>query len=103
VKNVVYFGDGVTGVPGIGTTRAIQYLKGKLTGKYLQNIYQSKQIIEKNEKLVKLPFRGTMIPNLEFKKLDLDTIFRVCENYGMYSLLKGKRLETWKIFTTSYV
>ena len=90
--------DGVPGVSGVGIKRAIKYIKGELTGKKYQNIIYNKKLIKRNEKLVKLPFEGTKEFPLVFNPLDLNTIFEVCEQFGLYSLLQGKRLDTWKTF-----
>lgn len=93
-------GDKVPGISGIGITRAIQYLNGTLTGKAFEKIkFCDKMWKNMNRELVLLPLPGVNYFKLDLdEQFDLDNIFKVCEQYGLFSLLKGNRLKTWKEF-----
>jgi len=93
-------GDKVPGIEGIGTKRAIQYLRQELKGKALDKIkYCDKEWIHMNRKLVSLPLKGVGVFDLDFNEhFDLDNIISVCESYGCFSLIKGNRLKAWKEF-----
>jgi DNA polymerase-1 len=93
-------GDGVPGLPGIGVNRAIGYIKGTLTkGKYHSIIkHADKSFVDRNRALVKLPFTGTGPFTLMINRSTMESITNTCEQYGMYSLIKGRRLKTWKTF-----
>jgi len=78
-------GDKVPGVSGVAEKTAIKYLKGELkkdSVKY-KSIISSLDIIERNKKLVILPFAG-----LDFKlyrqtkNLDIDAFANICVKYG---------------------
>jgi len=91
-------GDGVPGIPGIGINRSIAYITGKLTrGKYFEAIkFAPKELINRNKALVELPFKGTKHFDIKPDTLNLPAITDLCEQHGMYSLIKGRRLESWK-------
>jgi 5'-3' exonuclease len=93
-------GDKVPGIEGIGLTRAIQYEKGQLKGEWYNTIrFAPEEWVEMNRTLVTLPLPGVDTPQLDFDEhFDLDNIFSICEDYGLFSLLKGQRLKTWKEF-----
>jgi len=92
-------GDGVPGLPGIGNARAISWLKGELKpGKFYHDIkFATEEFITRNDLLVNLPFPGIKTPQLDFEEnFDLDNIFSICEDYGLFTLLKNSRLRAWK-------
>lgn len=63
--------DCVPGVPGIGETYAIRYLKGELKGARLEKIINNKAKIDENEWLVKLPLQvdpPCPIPDLNYEE-----------------------------------
>lgn len=93
-------GDMVPGIPQVGYKRAINYVKGSLYGKFLEKcVTADKEFLNRNERLVVLPFEGTKVFKVEGgETFDFDKIMRTLEDYGMYSLLNGSYLQTWKRF-----
>ena len=90
--------DSIPGVKGVGISRAIKYLKGEMkeSSAFYKRIKESTDLIERNIRLVKLPFEGT--PSLTLKRAsgDLLTYIRFLQDYGMNSLMKKEQLETAK-------
>jgi 5'-3' exonuclease len=84
----------------IGKTVAIKYIKGKLPRNKAYTAIVSetgKRTIERNRKLVCLPFKGTTIPRLVFdEEFYLKDFEAMCEKYGFYSFLKAERLIAWR-------
>jgi hypothetical protein len=95
-------GDEVPGLPGVGNKRAIDWLSGRLpAGKFYNKIkFATEEYLNRNQLLVELPFPGVDLPQIDFdsEHFDLDNIFSICEDYGLFSLLKGNRLKAWKEF-----
>lgn len=87
--------DNIKGVIGVGEKKAIAFLKGELKGKSLENIKNSKEIIDRNMRLVKLPFEGC--PTLKLRKNDLsiEKFKTICKEYGFESLLTQKAISDW--------
>lgn len=87
--------DGVPGVKGVGEKKAIQLMTSELKkGKTYDKYVASKAIIERNRRLVALPFQGT--PNFTTDICCPDQFciknFRlVCQTYGFNSILKNER------------
>ncbi len=93
--------DYVKGIENVGVKTAIKYLLGRLSRSrethtsILSEIGQ--RIIERNRKLVVLPFEGTMIPSIMNDEVFyLKDFENMCEKYGFYSFLKAERLIEWR-------
>lgn len=99
-------GDGVPGIVGAAdpkspTSKALKFVKGELrAGKIYDRIVApaGQQVIERNLKLVKLPFRGKLIKRMPLRenKFGSDRFISTFEKYGFKSFLKKNRLEKWK-------
>jgi 5'-3' exonuclease len=91
--------DTVAGINGVGDKRAIQYIKGTLKHKTkgYQNIISGQDIINRNEALVKLPFKGTKIPQLvDDKTFYLARFLEITDKYGFRSMQQINQLEEWE-------
>lgn len=93
--------DHVKGIYGVGDKTAILYITGKLSrsrSTYVRILSESGQrIIERNRKIVLLPFEGTITPQLNFNEtFKLRAFEDVCEKYGLYSFLKTDKLIEWR-------
>jgi DNA polymerase I len=89
--------DNVKGIRGIGEKKAIAHTKGILNkGELFLRIQNSKETVENNLKLVKLPFEGTPTPRLRNNLLSVGNWKYVCEEFGFQSLLNHETIETWK-------
>jgi DNA polymerase-1 len=92
--------DEVPGIPGIGEKTAIKFILGELK-RHLKS-YNSivcgtwKSTLERNSKLVVLPFEGT--PELEFweNEFNFDNFVSLCEKLGMVSLLGHYSITEWE-------
>lgn len=90
--------DNVKGVAGVGATKAIKYLKGEMPERYkaFQNIKASKQIIERNKKLVILPFSTSFTVTLDKDNLKTYDFIKTFEHYKFKSFLNHKSLGSWE-------
>lgn len=92
--------DSVPGIPGVGETTAIKYLRGRLSrkSKAFQAIEsdEGRQIIERNHWLVKLPLEGAPLPKPAPNEFDLEKLRLVCYRYGFDSFLDG--IARWERF-----
>jgi len=91
--------DTVAGIVGVGEKRAIQYIKGTLKHKTkgYQNIIVGKDIIKRNEILVKLPFPGTKIPVLKKDgPFYLANFYELTDKYGFRSMQQINQMEEWE-------
>ena len=91
--------DGVPGVPGVAELTASKYLTRKLnaTSKVYKAIRESKELIDFNMKLVKLPLEGTpVIKVTDLNALSFSKFQSVCSYHGFTSLLQPDRLKQWK-------
>lgn len=96
------FGDNVGGVLGVGDKTAIKFINGSLLGKTkaYKNITsrEGQAIIERNRKLVTLPYPG--LDAFYFTPVDFMGEFReqdfvdICMEYGFKSFLRN--IEEWK-------
>jgi DNA polymerase-1 len=82
--------DNIKGVPGVGEIRALQILKHEINkeSKAYKSYLESEQIIERNLKLVKLPFPGVRTFNLYKDKYSKDGYREVIKMLNMKSLMK---------------
>lgn len=92
--------DEVPGVPNVAEKTAAKYLTLKLPKHYeaYRNIIANKELIERNKKLVILPFEGT--PDIELVSddiSDLKKFITICQRYGFNSLMSSESLDQWKI------
>lgn len=84
--------DNIKGVFKVGQIKAIKYIKGELNKghKSYQDILKCEDIIERNRKLIELPFEGLsfqdFIPRELFYK---DKFIEVFKKYGFKSMLDG--------------
>jgi DNA polymerase-1 len=93
--------DYVKGIENVGVKTAIKYVLGKLPRSretYVAILSEwGKQIIERNKKLVILPFEGTIVPTIDNDEVFyLKNFENMCEKYGFYSFLKAERLIEWR-------
>jgi len=92
--------DEVPGVIGVGAKTAIKFIKQELGRKY--KTYEAivapsgQAIIERNRKLVTLPFPGTPECDLVWNKFDIEYFVEFCEELGMTSLLGQYSLPVWE-------
>ena len=90
--------DNVTGILRVGEKTAIKYIKGALGEhtKAYNNIVQGSTIIERNEALVKLPFKGTKIPKIkQDKTFYLANFIEITDEYGFRSMQQIETLNQW--------
>lgn len=85
--------DKVTGVKGIGEKKAVFYLRKTLSEKMVNRIKESKEIIEKNKPIVILPHKKMAPVKILEDFVTPNRIKLVLENYGIFSLLKEKKLD----------
>lgn len=83
--------DKVPGVPGVGERKAIKYISGELEWKRSE---EAQAIIERNQKLVVLPFFGTPKYKLLWDgQLNYEAFTMYCNVFGFPKLAKQK---DWK-------
>lgn len=90
--------DKVPGVSGVGKATALKYIRGELkrTTKAYQNIIKNKEVIERNHRLVVLPFDGTkeIIPyENDFSMIEF---LRFCRKFGLNSFRQEEKKEKIK-------
>lgn len=85
-------GDGVPGVHGVGVKTAVKYLNGKkISGRQVTAIQRAKRMIDRNRKLVALPFNDNyfLVPD-DFNPIpfrpDPDGVREVSRRFGFASL-----------------
>jgi DNA polymerase-1 len=93
-------GDEVPGIPGVAVPTAIKYLNGELksSSKVFQRIEsaEGKAIIERNRKLVVLPFAGTPKLKLEKDNIDFTKMKSIFMDHGFGSLYSKDKFQEWK-------
>ena len=88
--------DNINGIDGVGVKNAVKYLRGELgKGAKFNAISQSTALIERNLKLVKLPFKGTNKFTIQDDNLTIRDYIQVCERYGFKSLLRKDEVDKW--------
>jgi len=93
--------DGVPGVPGVGEVTACKFIRRQLSTKHqsYRNIQKHRSLIERNRKLVTLPFKNTPQTKLHLKEtLSFMEFQNVCGRYGFQSFLEREKLKQWKEF-----
>lgn len=86
--------DDITGIKGVGEKTAIKYIKGELDAgsAAFKKIISSQKLIEKNTRLVKLPFEGCpRIEVLQQPATDLAKWREVLESFGIDSLKESHK------------
>lgn len=100
VKSIAGCGsDDVPGVVGVGEKTACKYLNRQLSvvHKTYRSIKESTELIERNLKLVTLPYPGTnKIVIKEDNALSLKGFLNVCTRYGFESFMYKDNLTQWK-------
>ena len=92
--------DNINGIKGIAQARATRYINNELspTSKAYRSLKseESKKIIDRNRKLIKLPFEGTPLPILSKDEVLYERSFReVFEKYQFRSLLRSDVISQW--------
>lgn len=90
--------DTVQGVEGVAEKRAVQYLKNVANpeSKWYKSILDSRDIISRNEALVKLPFEGTKIPTItETEKFYISDFIEITNWYGFRSFQSAETMNDW--------
>ena len=89
--------DNIDGVEGVGIVNAVKFLRGEMNPdtKRYKAIMNSDQLIERNQKLVKLPYEGTKIFTIKEDSFRVRDYIRVCETYGFQSLIRKDMLDRW--------
>jgi DNA polymerase I len=92
--------DGIPGIPGVGEVTACKYLNRKLAYhlKTYRAIKESTELIDRNKRLVRLPFEGTPSCLMVKNFLSLGNFLDICEKYGFRSFLGKDTLDKWKKF-----
>ena len=93
--------DSVPGVVGVGPKTACDYINHRLAPvrKGYKSIRENRELIERNRKLVTLPFEGTPEIRLSVKNnLSLPVFQDVCNEYGFASFLSKDKYKEWKEF-----
>lgn len=88
--------DYVKGVKGVGEKKAIDYIKGSLNkGMAFLSIQNSKEVIDRNYRLVRLPFEGTPAPRIRSNHLSLSEFKIHCKGYGFDSICNEETWSRW--------
>lgn len=95
-------GDGVPGIPGVGTKTAVDYLLGKLNTGYKRAKAivspEGRAIYERNKGLVFLPHPKTKPISLLEPEYKAEEFFKMAERYGLLSFLKEPKRGEWMEF-----
>lgn len=93
--------DEVPGIKGIGQTTALRYLRQELKpdSKQYKLIHsaESKAIVRRNKRLVKLPYEGCQAPALVEDKISRQGWLDVCAKLGMKSIAQHPPVSTKKL------
>lgn len=93
--------DEVPGVVGVGEKTACQYVNRHLNihNKSYRDIKSNGELIQRNKKLVILPFEGTPeISKFHFETLSSRAFQDICNRYGFQSFLTQEKYSQWKEF-----
>jgi DNA polymerase I len=90
--------DGIPGVVGVGEKTACKYLNRQLgiNLKTYRSIKDSADIIERNMKLVALPYPGTKVINVTKDVPSLKGFLAVCTRYGFASFMYKDNVAMWR-------
>lgn len=85
--------DNVEGLPKVGYKTAVKYLLGgykpNKTFQMIKDRYD--EMMERNLKIVQLPFKDTPIPNLTTDCLNYNNFVKMAENYNFKSFINDKQ------------
>lgn len=89
--------DEVEGVPGVGAKTAVKYLQGRMNPKTktYQKIVNSYDIINRNRRLVTLPFPGTKLYKVKEDVLSYDAFCDLCRRYNFTYFLDNRQQSGW--------
>jgi len=92
--------DKVPGVNGVAEKTAIKYLLKQLnpTSSKYKSIISGLADVERNRKLVSLPFPGTNLYKIKEDQFDFDSFYDVCNQYAMDMFLERRQLNWWRGF-----
>ncbi len=93
--------DDIPGVPGVGIVRAIQHIREELAPLHplRQKIVENHSLVNRNYKLVQLPFPGTITPTISGDDtLSMEGLMGLCEEYGFGSFQVPPLVERWAAF-----
>lgn len=90
--------DEVPGIKGVGTTRAIDYLLGRMksTSVFMKRIAENPDTIALTRKLVVLPFEGTPEYKVRKDHCTPKKLKDVANEYGLKSYLSPERMKQFK-------
>jgi len=90
--------DCVPGISGVREKTAIKFLLKNLkpANKKYQDIIEGKDIIERNKKLVSLPFPGTEIPEILDDEFNFDNFYNLMNQYSIDVFLEQRNLNQWR-------
>jgi 5'-3' exonuclease len=93
-------GDGMIGVPGVGETTAIKYLLNELPdkNKKFKAIMGGTTIINRNYKLVRLPYPGLRPLTIGKDSFDEENVQQVFSDLGFSSFGAGEQKRRWDKF-----
>ncbi|MFA5377455.1 MAG: hypothetical protein WC455_17015 [Dehalococcoidia bacterium] len=92
-------GDGVPGVQGVGETTAVKYLLDELPeGKKWKAIRDSNKIVQRNYKLVRLPYPGLRPLTIGKDSFDEENVQQVFSDLGFDSFGAGEQRCRWDQF-----
>ena len=80
-------GDNIVGLKGVGIRTAIKLLLGNGSDKLVQRVRNNMDIINRNRRLVTLPWEGCDPGELKESRLDRDELVDVCREYGIRELV----------------
>ena len=91
--------DGVPGIKGVGEKTAIKYILDELPDCQKRwAISESLELIQRNYRLVALPFKGTKQTQIKEDSLDARVVNQVFSDLGYESFGTGKQAERWGRF-----
>lgn len=95
--------DTIPGIVGVGTKKAIQYLRNELktNTKAYKAICEGSEIIARNSRLVMLPYESPGVDViLTSNKFSKKGFMEVCEEFGFPMFIEN--IDEWKQFFTGY-
>lgn len=75
--------DNIVGLKGVGIKTAIKLLTGKGSSRLIKMVRDNMDLVERNRKLVTLPWEGCDPGDVQESKLDRDELVDVCREYGI--------------------
>jgi hypothetical protein len=82
-------GDNIEGIAGVGVKTAAKIVLGRLVSRKIQqkvSVFCSMGHLERNRKLIKLPWKGTDPGFIQTSRFDEREFMRVCAEWGIGSL-----------------